>query len=132
MEQTSSTSYPNILVVDYLKKARRANPEMMMKAQEYLNIGYQKILTFQNPNGGFGWWAGGADPVVWVSAYGMQQLADMAKIMEVDARVIQRVQAWLAKQQKADGCWDNVGQTHGEAIASALAPFFVASLKSTS
>src|ERR1041384_4605824 len=92
MEQTSSTSYPNILVVDYLKKARRANPELMMKAQEYLNVGYQKILTFQNPNGGFGWWAGGADPVVWVSAYGMQQLADMAKIMDVDARVIHRAQ----------------------------------------
>ena len=118
MEQTSSASYPNILVVEYLKKARRANPEMMMKAQEYLNVGYQKMLTFQNPNGGFGWWAGGADPVVWVSAYGMQQLADMAKIMEVDARVIQRLQAWLAQQQKPEGCWDNAGQTHGEAISS--------------
>lgn len=118
MEQTSSTSYPNILVVDYLKKARRANPEMMMKAQQYLNVGYQKMLTFQNPNGGFGWWAGGADPVVWVSAYGMQQLADMAKIMDVDARVIQRVQQWLVQQQKPDGAWDNAGATHGEAISS--------------
>ena len=122
MEQTSSTAYPNSLVVDYLKKARRADPEMMMKAQHYLNVGYQKILTFQNPNGGFGWWAGGANPVVWVSAYGMQQLRDMSEIMDVDENVISRVQQWLIKQQKKNGAWNNVGQTHGEAIASMKDP----------
>lgn len=124
MEQTSSAAYPNILVVDYLKKARRANPETMMRATQYLNVGYQKILTFQNPNGGFGWWAGGDNPVVWVSAYGMQQLVDMSKIMDVDARVIERVQNWLVSQQKADGAWDNAGATHGEAIASMKDPKF--------
>ena len=74
MEQTSSRAYPNVLVVDYLKKARRANPELMMKAKQYLSVGYQKILTFQNPNGGFGWWGGGDNPVVWVTAYGVQEL----------------------------------------------------------
>ena len=47
MEQTSSTAYPNLLVVDYLQSARRADPETMMKAEHYLSIGYQKILTFQ-------------------------------------------------------------------------------------
>jgi len=41
MEQTSSAAYPNILVADYVKKARVANPQILMKAEEYLNVGYQ-------------------------------------------------------------------------------------------
>lgn len=116
MEQTSSTAYPNTLIVDYLKAARRAQPEMMMKANQYLNVGYQKILTFQNGNGGFGWWGGGADPVVWVTAYGVQELHDMGKVMEIDRAVIERAQAWLVSQQSEDGAWRNAGATHGVAI----------------
>src|SRR5262249_52053945 len=55
-EQTSSTAYPNILVVDYIKKAKQNSPQMMMKAEQLLSIGYQKLLTFERPGGGFDWW----------------------------------------------------------------------------
>jgi hypothetical protein len=41
MEQTSSAAYPNILVVDYVKKARVASPALLMKAEEY-SLGSQK------------------------------------------------------------------------------------------
>ena len=116
MEQTSSVAYPNALVVDYLKKARRANPELMMKSKQYLNVGYQKMLTFQNPNGGFGWWGSGANPVVWVTAYGVQELHDMGKVMEIDPKVIERAQTWLIAQQSKDGAWRIPGHTHGVAI----------------
>ena len=68
MEQTSSSAYPNILVVDYVKKARVASPQLLMKAEHYLNVGYQKLLTFERPGGGFDWWGSG-EPEVWLSAY---------------------------------------------------------------
>ncbi len=116
MEQTSSASYPNTLVAAYLKKARRANPEAMMKLQQYLNVGYQKILTFETAKGGFGWWAGQNEPVTWVTAYGLQQLVDMGTVMEIDARVVERVRTWLASKQTAEGAWTTAGATHGEAI----------------
>ena len=32
-EQTSSSAYPNVLVVDYLKKTKIASPAMLMKAE---------------------------------------------------------------------------------------------------
>jgi 5-hydroxyisourate hydrolase-like protein (transthyretin family) len=57
MEQTSSSAYPNVLVVDYLKKTRTASPQIMMTAENYLNVGYQRLLTFERPGGGFDWWA---------------------------------------------------------------------------
>jgi hypothetical protein len=117
MEQTSSAAYPNILVVDYVKKARVASPEILMKAEQYLNVGYQKLLTFERPGGGFDWWGNG-EPLVWLSAYGLQEFNDMSKVYPIDKGVINRTQQWLLKQQAADGTWSNIGMTHGETIAS--------------
>src|SRR5437868_8333885 len=118
MEQTSSSAYPNILVVDYVKKARVASSsEFLMKAEQYLNVGYQKLLTFERPGGGFDWWGNGA-PLVWLSAYGLQEFSDMAKVYPIDRGVIDRTQAFLMKNMDKDGTWSNIGATHGETIAS--------------
>src|SRR5207249_7540308 len=115
MEQTSSAAYPNILVVDYVKKARVANPQLLMKAENFLNVGYQKLLTFERPGGGFDWWGSG-EPLVWLSAYGLQEFNDMSKVYPIDKGVITRTQQWLLKQRAADGTWSKIGATHGEAI----------------
>src|SRR5438128_6909516 len=115
MEQTSSAAYPNILVVDYVKKARVANPTLLMKAENFLNVGYQKLLTFERPGGGFDWWGSG-EPLVWLSAYGLQEFNDMSKVYPIDKGVINRTQAWLLKVREADGTWSKVGGTHGESI----------------
>src|SRR6516225_4576753 len=115
MEQTSSSAYPNILVADYVKKARVASPQILMKAEEYLNVGYQKLLTFERPGGGFDWWGNGP-PLVWLSAYGLQEFNDMAKVYPIDKGVIERTQKWLMSQQEKDGSWSNIGATHGETI----------------
>src|SRR5437588_9753579 len=117
MEQTSSSAYPNILVVDYVKKARVASPAILMKAEQYLNVGYQKLLTFERPGGGFDWWGNGP-PLVWLSAYGLQEFSDMAKVYTVDRGVIDRTQQYLMKQRDKDGTWSNIGATHGETIAN--------------
>jgi hypothetical protein len=115
MEQTSSAAYPNILVADYVKKARVASPEILMKAENFLNIGYQKLLTFERPGGGFDWWGNGP-PLVWLSAYGLQEFNDMSKVYPIDKGVITRTQAWLMKQMEKDATWSNIGMTHGETI----------------
>src|SRR6201987_4117133 len=115
MKQTSSSAYPNILVVDYVKKARVASPELRAKSEPYLNVGYQKLLTFERPGGGFDWWGNGP-PLVWLSAYGLQEFNDMARVYPIDRGVIDRTQKWLMSQMAADGTWSNIGATHGESI----------------
>src|SRR5436309_4393691 len=115
MEQTSSAAYPNILVVDYVKKARVASPALLMKAESYLNVGYQTLLTFERPGGGFDWWGSG-EPIVWLSAYALQEFNDMARVYPIDRGVIDRTQAWLMKQMGPDGTWSKIGATHGESI----------------
>ena len=91
MEQTSSAAYPNILVVDYVKKALVASPVLLMKAEQFLNVGYQKLLTFERPGGGFDWWGSG-EPFVWLSAYGLMEFAYMAMVYPIDRGIIDRTQ----------------------------------------
>jgi hypothetical protein len=117
MEQTSSAAYPNILVADYVKKARVANPQILMKAEQFLNVGYQKLLTFERPGGGFDWWGNG-EPLIWLSAYGLAEFSDMSKVYPIDRGVIDRTQAFLMKKMDKDGTWSNIGATHGETIAT--------------
>src|SRR5438270_3621252 len=117
MEQTSSSAYPNVLAVDYVKKARVANATaILMKAEAFLNVGYQKLLTFERPGGGFDWWGNG-EPLVWLSAYGLQEFNDMARVYPIDRAVIARTQAWLLKKQAADGTWSSAGTSDARPFA---------------
>lgn len=103
-EQTSSTTYPNILALDYMKTTGRMTPEIQMKAEQYINLGYQRLVTFEVPGGGFSWF--GDPPANKVlTAYGVMEFADMSKVYEVDPSLIQRTQQWLVAQREKDGSW---------------------------
>jgi hypothetical protein len=103
-EQTSSTTYPNVLALQYLEKSRKTNPELSMKAEGFINQGYQRLLTFEVPGGGFSWFGNPPANKV-LTAYGLQEFADMAEVHAVDPRLIERTAAWLASRQNGDGSW---------------------------
>ena len=46
-EQTTSVTYPNIMVLDYMKTSGQITPDIQMKAEYYINLGYQRILGFE-------------------------------------------------------------------------------------
>jgi len=101
-EQTSSATYPDILVMDYLKTSKKITPEIQAKAEGFISLGYQRLVTFEVPGGGFSWF-GQAPANKILTAYGLMEFSDMSRIHEVDQRVIDRTQNWLASQQQADG-----------------------------
>ena len=114
-EQTSSTTYPNILVLDYLKTTKHLNPELQLKAEQYINVGYQRLVTFECKAGGFSWF--GNEPAHQIlTAYGLLEFGDMSKVHDVDPAVISRTQNWLASQQKPDGTWEEKNQGIAEGI----------------
>lgn len=103
-EQTSSSTYPNVLALDYMKRTKKLTPEVHAKAEGYISNGYQRLLTFEVQSGGFSWF-GEAPANKILTAYGLMEFYDMSKVHDVDARVIQRTQQWLASQQQPDGSW---------------------------
>jgi uncharacterized protein YfaS (alpha-2-macroglobulin family) len=50
-EQTSSITYPNVLIMKYLRATKKDKPGPMMKAEKYISLGYQKLLTFEVDGG---------------------------------------------------------------------------------
>lgn len=103
-EQTSSATYPNVLALDYMKRTKKLTPEVHAKAEGFIASGYQRLLTFEVPGGGFSWF-GNAPANKILTAYGLMEFSDMARVHEVDSRLIERTQQWLAAQQQADGSW---------------------------
>ncbi len=105
-EQTSSTTYPNVLVLDYLRATNQVAPEAEMKAEEYINLGYQRLTTFEVAGGGFSLF-GDAPADRMLTAYGLQEFSDMAAVYDVDPNFIARAAHWLLDQQASDGSWEN-------------------------
>jgi uncharacterized protein YfaS (alpha-2-macroglobulin family) len=103
-EQTSSSTYPNVLALDYMKRTKKLTPEIHAKAEGYIANGYQRLLTFEVPGGGFSWF-GQAPANKILTAYGLMEFNDMAKVSDVDPRLIERTGEWLARQQQPDGSW---------------------------
>jgi uncharacterized protein YfaS (alpha-2-macroglobulin family) len=103
-EQTSSSTYPNVLALDYMKRTKKLTPEVHAKAEGFISTGYQRLLTFEVPGGGFSWF-GQAPANKILTAYGLMEFSDMSKVYEVDPKVIERTQQWLADQQQEDGSW---------------------------
>jgi len=94
-EQTSSSTYPNVLALDYMKRTKKLTPEVHAKAEGYIANGYQRLLTFEVAGGGFSWFGNPPANKI-LTSYGLMEFSDMAKVHDVDANVMRRTQEWLA------------------------------------
>jgi uncharacterized protein YfaS (alpha-2-macroglobulin family) len=101
-EQTSAATYPNVMVLSYLKGAGISTPELEKKAKGYIDRGYQRLLTYEVAGGGFSLW-GHAPADLILSAFGLMEFTDMAEVRYVDEALLKRTQSWLVSQQGADG-----------------------------
>lgn len=103
-EQTSSTTYPNVLALDYLRRTGKRVPDVETKARQYIHLGYQRLLGFEVAGGGFDWF-GGPPAKQALTAYGLMEFTDMARVHDVEVDLIRRTRRWLLEQQEADGSW---------------------------
>ncbi|MHC4837736.1 MAG: MG2 domain-containing protein [Planctomycetota bacterium] len=112
-EQTSSSTWPNVLVLRYMRETDAVTPELEATATGYVNTGYQRLLTFEvedgGQRGGFEWFGNPPAHTV-LTAYGLLEFVDMAQVRPVDEAMIQRTRDWLLGQQEADGHWEVNGR----------------------
>ncbi|MDP1917540.1 MAG: AgmX/PglI C-terminal domain-containing protein [Myxococcales bacterium] len=104
-EQTSATTYPNVLVEEFLRRENRLTPELERRITRLLSLGYQKLVAFEVPGGGFEWF-GRAPANQVLTAYGLMEFSDMKRVFPVEPELIERTQHFLVSRQQSDGSWD--------------------------
>jgi hypothetical protein len=101
-EQASSSNYPNVLSLQYLKEHNVGNPELTRRGKELLAAGYAKLTGYECKQRGFEWW--GADPGhEALTAYGLLQFRDMAEVHDVDRELVSRSRDWLMARRDGKG-----------------------------
>ncbi|MBK8564610.1 MAG: hypothetical protein IPN76_15075 [Saprospiraceae bacterium] len=103
-EQTSSTNYPNILVLNLLKTTGNSNPALESKANGFLDFGYKRLKTFEIKGGGFDWFASPPAHEA-LSAYGLMEFVDMKSVYPVEQDLIDRTATWLLTRRDGKGGW---------------------------
>ncbi|HEY9285247.1 MAG TPA: alpha-2-macroglobulin family protein, partial [Pyrinomonadaceae bacterium] len=106
-EQTVSSAYPSLLVLRHHAGAGGDSPQraaLITKARRYLQIGYDRLLSYRTADGGFAYWTDGP-PDVALTAYALRFLRDAARFVEVDEGVPEGARRWLASRQRPDGSW---------------------------
>jgi hypothetical protein len=102
-EQVSATTYPNVLVLRFLKESGRDLPAVEKKARGYIKDGYKKLKAYEINSGGFEWF--GHPPAhEGLTAYGLLEFMDMQKVYDgVSTPMMKRTRDWLLSRRQKDG-----------------------------
>jgi hypothetical protein len=108
-EQTSTSNYPNVLILNYLEESGQAKPEVARRARELLDRGYQKLTSFEcvdpadRRRRGYEWFGGMAPAHEALTAYGLLQFRDMAHVYPVDQAMVERTRSYLMAHRDGKG-----------------------------
>ncbi|MFT4627197.1 MAG: hypothetical protein ACI8PZ_005878 [Myxococcota bacterium] len=109
-EQTSSSNYPNVMVLRYLEENDAAAPDVVRKAQGLLDRGYAKLAGYETPDEGYEWF-GSSPPHEALTAYGLVEFMDMRGVHDgVDSGMIDRTAAWLLSRRDGKGGFKRDGK----------------------
>ncbi|MFZ6871774.1 MG2 domain-containing protein [Undibacterium sp. Di27W] len=102
-EQTSSTNYPNVMIMQYLKQHDVADSALLERTSKLLDSGYKKLAGFESPKKGYEWFGGDPGHEA-LTAYGLLEFADMKNIYgSVDTAMLARTGAWLKARRDGNG-----------------------------
>jgi hypothetical protein len=123
-EQTISSTYPSLLFLELAAAAKTESPAKA-QAQDYLQLGYDRLMGYFNAAGGLTYWGHDSEEAdVALTAYAIEFLTEAEPYVDVDRSRITSAIEWLLNQQSADGSWKpHYGQPSARQvlfIASAL------------
>jgi alpha-2-macroglobulin-like protein len=101
-EQTSSSNYPNIMVLSYLATNDAADAALVQNTQQKLDRGYKLLTGYETKQKGFEWF-GQTPGHEALTAYGLMEFEDMAKVYDVDRSMVDRTADWLMSRRDGKG-----------------------------
>jgi hypothetical protein len=107
-EQITSTAYVNLLGLQLLKKQGTidgsAQADLVARAKQSVQSGYEQLVSSQREDGGFGYWKTGSSDVA-LTAYVLRFLTAAKDYVEVDPTAAHKAQHFLLAKQKNNGSW---------------------------
>jgi hypothetical protein len=101
-EQTSSTTYPLVMAQQYFTTHTGVPADLIERSRDLLKRGYDRLVGFECRAKGYEWF--GEDPGhEALSAYGLMEFSDMAKVASVDRAMLDRTRAWLLGTRDGEG-----------------------------
>ncbi|KFF19136.1 TonB-dependent receptor plug domain-containing protein [Chryseobacterium sp. JM1] len=104
-EQLSSTVYPNIFILDYLKSIKKITPETESFVIRNMRKGYQKMLSYKNKDGGFGYF-NASESDASVSAFALLEFRDLKKYVDIDPKLIQNLTSFILSRKNQNGTFE--------------------------
>jgi TonB-dependent SusC/RagA subfamily outer membrane receptor len=102
-EQTSSSTYPNVMVLQYLKETESKDLKVMDRASAFIRTGYKRLISFETSENGFEWF-GHAPAHEGLTAYGVMEFTDMKEVYDgVDKQMLKRTLDWILKHRDGQG-----------------------------
>lgn len=104
-EQLSSTVYPNIFILDYLKSAKKIDASTENLVLKNLKKGFQKMLSYKNKDGGFGYFNTTESDVA-LSAFALLEFTELKKYVAVDPKLIQELYSFILSRKNGNGLFE--------------------------
>lgn len=121
-EQNMVNFVPNILVLKYLEVTGRKLPSVESKARKFLEIGYQRELTYKHDDGSYSAFGkSDASGSTWLTAYVMRSFHQAGTYTDIDPKVITAGLDFLVSKQKESGEFPEVGKLFDNANQNPLA-----------
>ncbi|EEC12664.1 thioester-containing protein, putative [Ixodes scapularis] len=110
-EQNMLDFVPNVVVLDYLRRANRLSPAVRGKALRNLEDGYQRQLTYKRDDNSFSAF-GNTDRSgsTWLTAFVLKSFVQAVPYTSVDPAVLENATRWLVERQKPDGSFEEPGE----------------------
>lgn len=107
-EQTSTSNYPNLLILDYLRETDQSKPEVEGRARQMLARGYAMLTSFECPydregKHGYEWFGARNAAHEALTAYGLLQFRDMSRVQKVDEAMLERTRSYLMAMRDGNG-----------------------------
>lgn len=107
-EQNMFSFAANLYTLLYLRLTNQRDMHLERQAFKYLNLGYQRQLTYQNEDGSFQVFRWHSQPSVWLTAFCARvfhkaTFQEWEHFLYIDPKVIQSAIAWLLDRQSPEG-----------------------------
>lgn len=104
-EQTSSTTYPNYFVLNYLKSKGKVDEKLEQKALKNLKHGYNRLVNFETSENGFSLF--GSNPAnVSLTAFGLLEFNDLKNVINVDEKMLERTKKFVLSKRNLNGTFN--------------------------